>query len=236
MIINISNITCFVRVVFALLVTVTISRQAYAQKWQPGYFFDIKGNKVPGLIQNGQTGKGPIKNEGFIIYKDNAKSNEIKLSARDIKYYVAGKDSFVIAHPPAYETWPKAELDFVKVELDEPLKLYTYGGGSSGGGGFRVSPSFSGGIGGGGYGGGGVGITLGSGGGNGGYSRTATYYYGTSVAEMSQVTPMNFIEVMADMMADEPQAVEAIQKGKYNLGKMQALISYYRQLKAVRGN
>jgi hypothetical protein len=221
---------------FALSFTF-ITCVAFAQKWQPGYFFDIKGNKVPGLIQTGQTGKGPIKNEGFIIYKDNAKSNEIKLSASDIKYYVAGKDSFIIAHPPAYETWPKAELDFVKVELDEPLKLYVYnGGGGSGGGGFRVSPSFSGGIGGGGYGGGGVGISLGGGGGNGGYSTRITYYFGASVGEMSQVTPMNFAEVMSDIMADEPQAVEAIQKGKYSLNKMQNLLNYYRQLKAAHSN
>ncbi|MFD1255340.1 hypothetical protein ACFQ3S_00905 [Mucilaginibacter terrae] len=219
-------------------VLVTASVTAFAQKWQPGYFLDIKGNKVPGLIQTGQTGKGPIKNEGFIIYKDNAKSNEIKLSASDIKYYVAGKDSFIIAHPPAYETWPKAELDFVKVELDEPLKLYVYNGGSGsgGGGGFRVSPSFSGGIGGGGYGGGGVGISLGGGGGNGGYNIRTTYYFGAGVGEMSQVTPMNFAEVMSDIMADEPQAVEAIQKGKYSLNKMQNLLTYYRELKAAHTN
>jgi hypothetical protein len=209
---------------------------SFAQKWQPGYFFDTKGNKVPGLIQTGQTGKGPVKNEGFIVYKDNPKANEIKLSARDIKYYVMGKDSFVIAHPPAYETWPKAELDFVKVELDEPLKLYTYNGGSGGSGGFKLSPSFSGGIGGGGYGGGGVGISIGGGGNNGGYNRKATYYFGASVGEMSQVTPMNFVDVMTDIMADEPQAVEAIQKGKYNLNKMDSLISFYKKLKDARSN
>lgn len=211
-----------------------ISITGFAQKWQPGYFYDIKNNKVPGLIQQGQSGKGPIKNEGFIIYKENPKANEIKLSARDLKYYVMGKDSFIVAHPPSYETWPKAEIDFVKVELDEPLKLYVYYGGSSGsgGGGFKVSPSFSGGIGTGGYGGGGVGISLGGGGGGGGaYNRGATYYFGESVAGMSQVTPMNFIDVMTDIMADEPQAVDAIQQGKFNISKMEGLLKYYRALR-----
>lgn len=201
-----------------------------AQKWQPGYFYDTKGNKVPGLIQSAPGGKGPIKNEAFIIYKDNAKSNEIKLSASDIRYFVAGKDSFIVAHPPSYETWAKADIDFVKVELDEPLKLYAYHGGRSGGGGFRVSPSFAGGIGTGGYGGGGVGISLGSGGGGGSSSRI-TYYFGASVGEMSQVTPMNFVDVMSDIMGDEPQAVEAIQRGKFNINKMEALLNYYRKLK-----
>lgn len=206
-----------------------------AQKWQPGYFYDIKDNKVSGLIQQGQSGKGPVKNEGFIIYKENNKANEIKLSARDIKYYVMGKDSFIVAHPPSYETWPKAEIDFVKVELDEPLKLYVYYGGSSGsGGGFRVSPSFSGGIGTGGYGGGGVGISLGGGGGGNGGTRGATYYFGESVSSMSQVTPMNFVDVMTDIMADEPQAVDAIQGGKFNISKIEGLVKYYRALKEQR--
>jgi hypothetical protein len=222
-----------------LLTTVVClaSLSVYAQKWQPGYFFDVKGNKVPGLIQANPGGKGPVKSEGFIIYKDNPKANEIKLSARELKYFVAGQDSFIVAHPPSYETWPKAELDFVKVELDEPLKLYTYNGSSGkGGGGFRLAPSFSGGFGTGGYGGGGVGISMGSGGNNGGYARGATYYFGTSVGDMSQVTPMNFVDVMTDIMADEPQVVEAIQQGKFSLNKMNNLLNYYRKLKAARQN
>jgi uncharacterized protein YneR len=214
-----------------------VSLLANAQKWQPGYFFDIKGNKVPGLIQVAPGGKGPVKNEGFIIYKDNPKANEIKLSASDLKYFVAGKDSFVVAHPPSYETWAKAEFDFVRVELDEPLKLYVYGGGSSGGGGgFKVSPSFSGGFGTGGFGGGGVGINIGSGGGGNGYNRGATYYFGASTGEMSQVTPMNFVDVMCDIMGDEPRVVEAIQQGKFNLSKMPALIKFYKDVKASRQN
>jgi len=215
-----------------LLLISFLTSAAFAQKWQPGYFYDVKGNKVPGLIQHNPGGKAPIKNEGFIIYKDNPKSNEIKLSASDLKYYVIGKDSFIVAHPPSYEVWPKGDLDFIKVELDEPLKLYTYGGGSNGGGGgFRVSPSFGGGIGTGGYGGAGIGINLGSGG-NGGSSTRVTYYFGTGVGDMSQVTPMNFVDVMTDIMIDEPQAVEAIQQGKFNLNKMPGLIKFYRQLKA----
>jgi hypothetical protein len=216
-----------------LLALILSTSATFAQKWQPGYFYDTKGNKVSGLIQSKPGGKGPVKNEGFIIYKDNPKANEIKLSASDIRYFVAGKDSFIVAHPPAYEVWPKGDLDFVKVELDEPLKLYAYGGSSGGGGGFRVSPSFSGGIGTGGYGGGGIGINLGSGG-NGGGSSRITYYFGTGVGDMSQVTPMNFVDVMTDIMADEPQAVEAIQKGKFNINKMGGLLNYYRQLKTAR--
>lgn len=218
---------------FLLLIPfLTIYQIASAQKWQPGYFYDTKGNKVTGLIQSNPSGKGPIKIEGFIAYKDSEKANEVKLSASDIRYYVAGKDSFVVAHAPQNETWARHEIDFVRVELDEPLKLYVYGGGSKGSGGFKIRPDVGFGIGGGsfgGYGGGGVGISLGNGGG--GSSRTV-YYFGATPAEMNQVTPQNFVDVMSDIMADEPLALEAIQTGKYRLEKMPQLINYYRQLKA----
>jgi hypothetical protein len=206
---------------------------AFAQKWQPGYFLDIKGNKVIGLIQPNPSGKGPIKNEGFIAFKDDAKAKEMKLSASDMRYFVAGQDSFIVAHAPNNEAWAKVELDFVKVELDEPLKLYVYRGSSSGGGGFRLSPSFGGSIGGGGYAGGGVGISLGGGGGSGGGRSGTLYYFGEKTTEMSLLTPENFSDVMSDIMADEPQAVEAIQSGKYRYNKLPALIDFYKKLKAA---
>jgi hypothetical protein len=217
---------------YIILLLIISSLSASAQKWQPGYFLDTKGNKVPGLIHTNPSGKGPIPNEGFIEYKDNEKAKEIKLSASDIKYFVAGRDSFVVAHAPQNETWAKYEFDFVKVELDEALKLYVYGGSSKGSGGFKIRPDMSFGIGGGGYGGyggGGVGISLGNGGGG---KTRITYYFGATPAEMSQLTPQNFIDIMSDIMADEPQAVEAIRSGKYRLDKIQALIAYYRQLKS----
>lgn len=217
----------------AFIIVITgISLSASAQKWQPGYFYDTKGNKVSGLIEAYPSGKGPIKNEGFINYKADAKSNEIKLSASDLQYFVAGKDSFVVAHAPQFETWKPKDPDFVKVVLDEPLKLYVYGGGSSSGGGFGIRPDVSAGIGGGSYGtygGGGIGLSLGN---FGGGSRIRNvYYFGVNTADMQQVTPQNFVDVMSDIMADEPQAVEAVQSGKYRFDKMPALIKYYQTLK-----
>ncbi|QJD97963.1 hypothetical protein HH214_19815 [Mucilaginibacter robiniae] len=207
---------------------------AHAQKWQPGYFYDTKGNKVNGLIEAYPSGKGPIKTEGFINYKADAKSNEIKLSASELQYFIAGKDSFVVAHAPQFETWKPKDPDFVKVVLDEPLKLYVYGGSSSGGG-FRIRPDVAAGIGGGNYGafgGGGIGLTLG----NGGSRIRNVYYFGANTAEMQQVTPQNFVDVMSDIMADEPQAVEAIQSGKYRFDKIQALVKYYETLKSQTHN
>jgi hypothetical protein len=82
---------------------------------------------------------------------------------------VAGRDSFVVAHAPGNETWAKREFDFVRVAIDEPIKIYaTRGAGNGGSGGgkkVQVSPEL--GIGTGSYGtsyGGGVGINIGGGG------------------------------------------------------------------------
>lgn len=202
----------------------------FAQKWQPGSFTDIKGNKVIGLVRANPSGKGPIKDEGFIEFRDDKKTNPYKLSASDLKSFIVGKDSFVVAHAPHNQTWSKKELDFVKVTLDEETKLYTADVRSGGGSGFGVAPEFGGGIGTGGYSGvgGGIAINLGHGGGK---VRT-TYYYGANTAEMEQLTPINFKDIMSDIMGDEPDVVEKIQTNKYNMGNIDKLIAYFKQVKA----
>jgi hypothetical protein len=210
---------------------------AKSQKWQPGSFTDTKGNKVTGLIRENPSAKGPIKDEGYIEVKEGEKSNPYKLSASDIRSFTIGKDSFVVAHAPGNSNWSKKELDFVKVALDEQTKLYVANVGTGGGGGHgvNVSPAFGAGVGTGGYSGasGGVAVNLG-GGGNG--KVITTYYYGASTAEMEQLTPINFKDIMSDVMGDEPDVVEKIQAGQFNLGNMDKLIAYFNQVKASHKN
>lgn len=216
--------------ILAVLFSVSLAK---AQKWQPGTFTDIKGNKVTGLIQENPSGKGPIKDEGFIAFKDDSKSNPYKLSASDLKSFTVGKDSFVVAHAPHNETWTKRELDFVKVALDEETKLYVANVGTGGGGsGFGISPEFGGGVGTGGYGGAGGGVAINLGGGGRNSKVITTYYYGANTAEMQQLTPLNFKDVMSDIMGDEPEVVEKIQANQFNLGSMGKLIVYFKQVRA----
>jgi hypothetical protein len=228
-----------IRPILIILFLMLTFVSAKSQKFQPGFFIDNRGQKVEGLIRNNPSGKAPIKDEGFIVYKDNAKGTETRLSASDIKCYVMGQDSFVVAHAPNNSTWTKQELDFVMVVLNEPLKLYVINGGSTGGGGgFGVHPGVSvgTGIGGGGYGsglGGGLGISLGGGHGGGGGSNKITYFFGANTAEMSQLTADNFDDVMSEIMGDEPQAVEAIRSGKFTVGNISGLIKYFKALKAT---
>lgn len=217
-----------------LAVTLFLVNKSFAQKWPAGAFTDLKGNRVTGFINPNPAGKGPIKDEAFIEFKDNEKTNFYKLSASDLKSFIVGKDSFVVAHAPHNETWTKKELDFVKVELNEETKLYVaiVGQVTGGGSGFGVHPTGGVGFGTGPYGGtgAGLGLEIGSGG-----SRTGkvqvTYYYGANTAEMSQLTPINFKDVMSDIMGDEPDVVDKIQSGQFNLGNIQKLIAYFKEVK-----
>jgi hypothetical protein len=224
---------------FLLTIVLICGTRIWAQKWQPGTFTDIKGNRVTGFIRENPSGKGPIKDEGFIEFKDDEKTNPYKLSASDLKSFTVGKDSFVVAHAPHNETWTKKELDFVKVELDEETKLYVaiVGTGGGGGSGIGVQPTFGGGLGTGGYSGMGGGVAINLGGGRGGYSKVQlTYYYGANTAEMEQLTPINFVDVMSDIMGDEPEIVDKIRANQFNFGNIQKLIAYFNQVKASHKN
>lgn len=219
------------RSILIILFFMLIFLSAKSQKWQPGSFTDIKGNKVTGFVRENPSGKGPIKDEGFIEFKDEAKSNPYKLSASDLKSFMVGKDSFVVAHAPRNETWTKKELDFVKVVLDEQTKLYVANVGTGGSGsGIGVQPAFGAGVGSGGYGGasGGIAINLG---GNGRGKVITTYYYGANTAEMQQITPMNFKDIMTDIMGDEPGVVEKIEANQFNYTNIDKLIVYFQQVK-----
>ncbi len=218
------------RFLSALIFFLSITCTAMAQ-WFPGYFYDTKGNKETGLINPNPRGKGPIKGEGFIEFKEDKKAESIKLSASDIKSYVIAQDSFIVA---ATDRWSDNTLDFIRVALNTDLKLYAaFGqGSSSSGGGGGFSPTFGGGIGtgvgSGGYGGGfsgGIAIPIG-----GSSSRKASapiYFFGTTTADMKPIGNQSFIDVMSEVMGDEPEVVEQIRAKKFSLNNIEKLIAYY---------
>ncbi len=231
-----------IRPILLILFLMLTFVSAKSQKFQSGFFIDKRGQKVEGLIRTDPSGKGPIKNEGFFIYKENEKGTETRLSASDVRCFVAGQDSFVVAHAPHNESWSKQETDFVKVVLNEETKLYMINGGvTSGGGGsgfgLRPGVSVGTGLGTGGAGiGSGVGLSFGSGGGRSGKAQKVSYYYGANTAVMNELTTENFNDAMSDVMGDEPKALEAIQSGRYTVGNVSALITYFKQLKAAHKN
>ena len=214
---------------FILGVTVN----TYAQKWQPGHFTDVKGNTETGSIRTNPPGKAPIKGEGFIEFKEDNKSEPFKLSASDLRSFVMGKDSFIVAHAPGNESWANKEFDFVRVAIDEDLKLYVAKEGGSGSRGIGFEPGVGAGIGTGGYGGGvGGGVSIPIGGGGGGKER-AIWYFGANPAEMKPLTNENFEDIMTDMMGDYPDVVDKIHAKVYVLANIDKLVAYFKQVKAA---
>jgi len=216
---------------------IILSAKSQSQKWQPGYFNDVKGNKETGFIRVNPSAHGPIKDEGFIEFKENKKANPIILSASDLQSFIIGQDSFVVAHAPKNQMWSKKEFDFVKVVLDEDIKLYAAKGGSGRGGhGLIFEPGIGIGAGTGGYGSGigagvsgGIGIPIGGGGDDG----KTTWYFGTNTAEMRQLTDENFEDVMSDMMGDEADVVDKIHAKVFVLANIDKLVAYFNQQKAA---
>ncbi len=202
-------------------------------KFEEGYYYDINGQKVNGLIDRNPSGKGIVKNEGFIEFKEDAKAPKQRLSASMIHGFVVAKDSFTLAHAPMHGAWSKNELDFVKVVIDGPTKLYAINGNTKSGSGIRVIPALSTGIGTGGSSGMGGGLGISIGGGGGGGSARIAYYYGETTTSMVELKPQTFIEIMTDIMGDEPQAVEKIRDKTFNYNNVDSLIKYFNQLKKL---
>jgi hypothetical protein len=219
------------RLTLLLLITITFST-AHAQ-FVPGHYYDINGEKVPGLINRYPSGQGIMKNEGFIEFKETEKDKPQRLSASMIHGFVIGVDSFTISHPPRYGgAWGKNELDFIQVVVAGPTNLYMIAngsGGNGGGGGSRIRPMVSTGIGTGGVGmGGGIGINLGGGGGSGGGPAHNAYYYGETTGTMVAFKAETFVEYMSDVMGDEPEVVEKIRDGTFNINNIDGLVKYYK--------
>jgi hypothetical protein len=216
---------------------------AKSQNWQAGSFYDVKGAKSTGLISLYPGGKGPIKDEAFIGYKEDAKAQPMNLSASDLRSFTIGRDSFIVAAP---QGWSKYALDFVHVVVDAPIRLFEVVGGNSGGGssGFKPGISIGAGAGtgggfngGGGFGGGmsgGISIPIGRNSGGGGKGAKSQYFYGTNTAEMKPITDENFIDVMTEIMGDEPEVVEKIKTKKYGPKSIAKLIAYYYEVSSSR--
>ncbi|MGI4898824.1 MAG: hypothetical protein ACRYFT_09660 [Janthinobacterium lividum] len=213
-----------------MTIALSASAQLGLNQWDDGYFYDAAGNKVVGQIVANPSGRSPQDSEGFILFRKDKGEEKEKLTASMVRSFVAGKDSFTVAHAPRSEAWAGKSIDFVKVLVDEPLKLYATTGGS-GGAGPGISPSL--GIGGGSFGsgvGGGLGINLG--GGRGGKGKPV-YYYGDNPSTLTELKRDNFIPIMTEIMAAEPEIVDKIKNKKYRYGNMDQLILDFYKLKEV---
>ena len=215
-----------------LLTALSASAQLGLNQWDDGYFYDANGKKVPGQIVVSPSGRSPQDSEGFILFRKDKGEEKEKLTASMVHSFVAGRDSFTVAHAPRTGVWTGRSIDFVKVLVNEPTKLYATTGGAAGGRGMSpgIRPSL--GIGGGSFGsgiGGGLGINLGGGGGK----SKPVYYYGDDPNSLTELRKDNFVEIMSEIMASQPEIVEKIKNKKYRYGNMdQLVLDFYRAKEA----
>ena len=225
-----------IRHLAAFILFSLLSISAIAQKWQQGYFFDKRSVKNVGFINQTPSGKGPIKNEAFIEFKEYEKDKPMKLSASDMKSYVVGRDSFVVA-VSLTDDWASEQMDFIRVAINAPIKLYMarVGNVSAQQKAVSVSPALSTGYGSGGMGGGlGGGVSINLGRNRGGGGTHVAYFYGEGTNGMKAITNENFIDVMIEVMGDEPAAVEQLRTGKVGLRDIEKMIAYYQKLEDER--
>jgi hypothetical protein len=216
------------KICLLILCLLFVFAKSNAQTWQPGSYYDVKNNKFNGLVSMKMSGRPVVADEAFIEYKPNPKADPIKISASELSSFTMGRDSFIVAVAPRMGPWSKFELDFVKVAVDADPKLYMFRGKVSGGGGVQpdVGVGVGGGFGGFGFGlGGDISIPLGG-------SYVTGYYFGENTAVMKQLTPVNFIDVMSQIMGDEPDIVDQIHQNKYNLRNIDKLINNYYKAQA----
>jgi hypothetical protein len=109
---------------FSIAFVCFLSISAHAQIWQPGYYTDVQGVKYAGIIRPAPGGKGPFPGEGYIEFKDSENGEVIPLSTSDLQSFVVGQDSFVVAKAPAAGKWSKMQSDFVRVVMNEEVKIY----------------------------------------------------------------------------------------------------------------
>ena len=60
-----------------------------------------------------------------------------------------------------------------------------------------------------------------------------SYYYGSSTANMQHLTNENFIDIMSEVMGDEPNVVVRIRNGNFRLNNIEKLVEYFNKVKGA---
>lgn len=177
-------------------------------KFEKGYYYDLNNQKIIGKIDIKASSRSILFKDQFILYKVDNFKPEIKVTLDGIKSVVIGADSFIVAHTPP--------VQFYKVEFDGALKIYStseYESVPTVTGAHGPGPMFVGG-----------GMVS---------SKKTVYLFGKSTDSLSLINRKNFIEVMPQIMADNPEVVGLILNKTYKYGSIKDLISVYNRMKVV---
>lgn len=194
--------------VLVLANTAAKSQILFGKDWKQGWYYDLEGKKVTGLLYWAPPIQGLFKPKGdHILFKKDKKDDRSQISTDSLKSFVIGADTFVISHFPDFEKKPILQVMIAK----QQLKLYflktksqSYTSSGFGANGMHTAP-----------------MTYGGGGTN------TSYYYGPDPEHVTELTRKTFIDVMSELMADKPEVVKSIKTKYFKFGDIDDLLTYY---------
>jgi len=188
--------------------------------WNKGYYYDNSGKKVSGFLADYSHNVNLFHPDDdyflFSTVDDTAynSTKSVKVFSKDIRSFVAGKDSFVVSNFDKIKKTP-----FLAVLVNNDLKLYAVeiwrGTAASSFGliGFAATAAT-----------------------NSVLVMDYTYYYGTDPDNLTKLTHKEFMDVMSKVLADKPNVVAKIQDKTYRYSDMKELLTYYRTGKETDSN
>ena len=187
-----------------------------ATVWNKGYYYDNSGQKISGFLADYSHNVNVFHpNDDYFLFSKsddtayNARES-VKVFSKDIKSFVAGKDTFVVSNSDKIKKTP-----FLAVLVNNDLKLYAV----------EMWRGTSFGL-----------VALATIATNNVLVMDYTYYYGTDRDNLTKLTHKEFMDVMTKVMADKPNVVAKIQDKTYRYSDMKELLIYYKTGKETDRN
>lgn len=196
----------FLLVACILSVTITTKGQSLGDsdhRWNDGIIYYTNGGHVTGLISRNITGKHKMLGIPFILYKTGKKADEQKIGPEAVRAFICGPASFVVAHN-INDSIPV----FVKVLMDEPVKLFEADKLKN------TGPRFV-----------GTGSNTWMVGGD-TYS-SPVLFFGEDADHVTQVTRKNFKDAMNKVLVKRPALLEKINSKEYEYEDLEQIVNFY---------
>jgi len=110
----------------------------HTTSYEQGYYYSVSGEKVSGLIRWQCSGYSRETGANYILFKPATGEKKIRLTTKEVKAFIIGKDSFAITESIVRSGMTQYDKDFSRVVVTGALTLYSHcqethaGGGSYG--------------------------------------------------------------------------------------------------------
>lgn len=98
----------------------------HASSYEQGYYYTHAGEKISGLIKWECSAYSPDLGANYILFKSAAGEKKVRLTTKDVKAFVIGKDSFTIIKAFSRSDLVFYDKDFVRVVSTGFVTLYSH--------------------------------------------------------------------------------------------------------------